>query len=293
LRAHYEAARDAYRPVLALIDSTGDPWLERIVSNHVAVIEMCLGNFAEAMRCARRSLELCRRCGDRGREGDALSVAGIILLEVGLHDQAAATFAGALDVLSRTNSRWSRADCLIYTGICEQRRGSTGGLRLLDEALDEARRLGARYLEANALVARAAVQLRSGALSAAIADAAAGASVARDATLVGYEIQGLARHALALSRLGNRATEASALADRALGLLDAQKHLEGSEEEVLVACATVLRAAGARDRADALLARGRASARSKLTALPDPTWRAAYAAIPEIAELLTTGSRPL
>src|SRR6185436_7599146 len=36
LRAHYEAARDAYRPVLALIDKSGDPWLERIVKNHVA-----------------------------------------------------------------------------------------------------------------------------------------------------------------------------------------------------------------------------------------------------------------
>ena len=84
MRAHYEAARDAYSPVLARIEKTGDPWLERIVSNHVAVIEMCLGNFATAMTSAQRSLELCRRYGDRGREGDALSVAGIILLEVGL-----------------------------------------------------------------------------------------------------------------------------------------------------------------------------------------------------------------
>ena len=286
LRADYEAARDAYRPVLVRIDKTGDPWLERIVSNHVAVIEMCLGNFAAAMRCAQRSLELCRRYGDRGREGDALSVAAIVLLEVGLYDQAAAMFADALDVLARTNSRWSRADCLIYTGICEQRRGRTGGLRLLDEALDEARRLGARYLEANALVARAAVHLRTGALSAAIADADAGTAVAHDATLVGYEIQGLARHALALSRLGQRDGEASALVHRALALLDAQKHLEGSEEEVVVACAAVLRAAGATDRADALIVRGRASARRKLAALPDPTWRIAYAAVPEIAELL-------
>jgi tetratricopeptide (TPR) repeat protein len=294
LRAHYEAARDAYRPVLALIDKTGDPWLERIVTNHVAVIEMCLGNFAAAMRCAQRSLELCRRHGDRGREGDALSVAGIILLEVGLYEPAAGMFRDALDLLSRTNSRWSRADCLIYAGICEQRRGRSGGLRLLDDALDEARRLGARYLEANALVARAAVHLRSGALSAAIADASAGTAVAHDATLVGYEIQGLARHALALSRLGHRTAEADAgtLVHRALGLLDAQKHLEGSEEEVLVACASVLRAAGAHDRAAALHARGRASARRKLTALPDPTWRAAYAAIPEIAELLAGPGRP-
>ncbi|HEU4729745.1 MAG TPA: tetratricopeptide repeat protein, partial [Kofleriaceae bacterium] len=286
LRAHYEAARDAYRPVLALIDQTGDPWLERIVSNHVAVIEMCLGNFAEAMRCAQRSLALCRRYGDRGREGDALSVAGIVLLEVGLHDRAAAMFTQALDLLSRTHSPWSRADCLIYAGTCEQRRGRAGGLRMLDEAVVEARRLGARYLEANALVARAAAHLRAGALDAAIADASAGAEVAREVTLVGYEIQGLARHALALSRLGNRTAEAGALVHRALTLLDAQKYLEGSEEEVLVACATVLAAAGGADRARALRERGQASARRKLDALTDPAWRAAYAAIPEIAELL-------
>jgi hypothetical protein len=48
----------------------------------------------------------------------------------------------------------------------------------------------------------------------------------------------------------------------------------------------VLEAAGARDRAHALRERGRASARRKLAALPDPAWRAAYAAVPEIAELL-------
>ena len=282
LRAHYEAARDAYRPVLALIDKTGDPWLERIVKNHLAVIEMCLGNFAAAMRCAQRSLELCRRYGDRSREGDALSVAALVLFEAGLYDQAAAMFADARDLLSRTNARWSRADCLIYAGLCEQRRGRPGGLAMLDEALDEARRLGARYLEANALINRAVFHLRNEELDSAIADAAAGTAVSRDATLVGYEIQGLARHALALSRL-DRTALAGALVDRALALLDAQKYLEGSEEEVLVACATVLRAAGARDRAAALHARGRASARHKLAALPDPAWRAAYAQIPEIA----------
>jgi serine/threonine protein kinase/tetratricopeptide (TPR) repeat protein len=286
LRARYEAARDAYRPVLDLIARTGDPWLERIVKNHVAVIEMCLGNFAAAMRSALRSLELCRRYGDRGREGDALSVAGIVLLEVGLHEQAAAMFHDALDLLSRTNSRWAHTDCLIYSGVCEQRRGRTGGLLMLDDAVAAARQLGARYLEANALVTRAGIHLRTGALSAAIADASSGATVAREATLVGYEIQGLARHALALSRLGNRAAEASTLAQRALELLDAQQYLEGSEEEVILACATVLRAAGAGDRAQALRERGRASARKKLAALPDPAWRAAYAAIPEIAELL-------
>ena len=286
LRAHYEAARDAYRPVVALIDRTGDPWLERIVTNHVAVIEMCLGNFTQAMASAQRSLELCRRYGDRAREGDGLSVCGIILLEVGLYDRAAATFGEALEILTRTASRWSRADCLIYAGVCDVRRGRVGGLQMLDDALGEARRLGARYLEANVLVARAGAQLRLQALPAAIEDAADGTVVAREATLVGYEIQGLARHALALSRTGNRNAEAGALVHRALALLEQQRYLEGSEEEVLAACVEVLHVAGAGDRAAAVRVRGRASAQRKLDALVDPEWKAAYAAIPEIQQLL-------
>ncbi len=284
LRAHYEAARDAYRPVLALIAKTGDPWLERIVTNHVAIIEMCLGNFTEAMVSAQRSLELCRRYGDRTREGDALSVAGIVLLEVGMYDAAAALFADALDNLGRTGSRWSRADCLIYAGACDVRRGRASGLALLDDALAEARRLGARYLEANALIARADAQLSRGAYTAAIEDAAAGTAVARAATLVGYEIQGAARHALALARLGGREAEATALADRALALLEVQRVLEGSEESVYSACAEVL--AGDPARAERVRALGRASAERKLGGLVDPAWRAAYAAIPEIAALL-------
>src|SRR5258708_27333887 len=119
MRAHYEAARDAYRPVLARIAKTRDPWLERVATNHVAVIEMCLGNFGVAMHSAQRSLELCRRYGDRAREGDALCVSAIVLQQVGLYDQAAAQFESALELLSRTGSRWGRADCLIYAGACD------------------------------------------------------------------------------------------------------------------------------------------------------------------------------
>ncbi len=286
MRAHYPAARDAYKPVMQLIDKTGDPWLERVVTNHVAVIEMCLGNFTTAMSSARRSLELCRRYGDRGREGDGLSVSGIIQLEVGLYDQAAATFAEALEILSRTQSRWSRTDCLIYSGICDLRRGGAKGMLMLDEALGEARRLGARYLEANALVARAGARLRGGAFAAAIEDATEGTAVAHQATLVGYAIQGTARHALALARLGGRLPEAVELANRALAMLDQQKVLEGSEEEVYVACFEVLTQNNERERAAIVRERGRLSAKRKHDALIDPAWRLAFAAIPEIRSLL-------
>ncbi len=288
MRAEYEAARDAYRPVLARVEKANEPYLERIVHNHVAICEMCLGNYQTAMASAQRSLELCRRYGDRPREGDALSVAGIILLEVGLFERAAATFAEALELLTKTGQRWSRADCLIYAGLCETRRGRDG-LPMLDEALAEARRLGARYLEANALVTRAGVHLRMNQIGKAIADAEAGTTVARAATLVGYEIQGLARHAVALvrDRAGNQLAQAGGLVHRALALLDHQRFLEGSEEEVYANLLEVLVRAGAGDRAATVKARGGAEVARKLVGLTDPEWRSAYASLPECKALLS------
>lgn len=253
--------------------------------NHVAVIEMCLGDFTRAMTAARRSLDLCRRYGDRAREGDALSVAAIILLETGRYDDAAEMFDDALEVLERTASRWSRADCLIYAGSCDVRRGKPGGLERISFALTEARALGAKYLEANALVQRAGAQIRLGDFGAALIDAQAGTLAAQSATLVGYEILGLARHALALTHTGGQALLARSLAERALELLDLQRYLEASEEDVLLACSDVLMRTGAPERAAEIAARGRASALRKMASL-EPEWRATYAAIPEIRALL-------
>jgi serine/threonine protein kinase/tetratricopeptide (TPR) repeat protein len=289
MRAHYEAAREAYQPVLARIAESGDPWLERVVTNHVAIIELCLGNYAAAMTSAQRSLELCRRYGDRAREGEALSVAGIVLLEVGLLARAQALFSESLELLGRTGSRWSRADCLIYAGLCEARRGGSTGLAMLDEALAEARRLGARYLEANALITRAAVHLEHGEYHDAADDALEGTEVAAAATLVGFELQGLARHAVALARdrRSGRIGAAGSLVHRALGLLDAQRYVEGSPEEVLAHCVEVLRKAGADDRADRVQAGGKAEVERRLAGLVDPDWRAAYLARADVRALLT------
>jgi hypothetical protein len=160
---------------------------------------------------------------------------------------------------------------------------------MLDEALAESRRLGARYLEANALISRAGAHIRIGNFPSAIADAAAGTAVAQSATLVGYEIQGLARQAFAtlLTRDATRLGEAGNLAHRALVLIDHQRYLEGSEEEVYANCYSVLMSAGAVDRANAVKAQGRYEVERKLAGLSDPAWRMAYSAIRENRLLLS------
>jgi tetratricopeptide (TPR) repeat protein len=289
MRASYAAARAVYQPIVARLEQAGDPWLERVVQNHLAIVEMCLGNYTVAMQSAQRSLELCRRYGDRAREGDALSVAAIVLLEVGLYAQAGSTFDEALALLARAGTRWSRADCLIYAGTCASKRGKYDvALALLDEALDEARAIGARYLEANALVSRAGVHLARGTVPEAIVDATLGAAVARGAGLTGYELQGLARHAAALVRTsGDHLREAGELVDRALALFDKQEHLEGSEEDVYMHCVAVLRATGDGEKAARVKARGKAEVLRKAGRLADPVWREAYATRMECRALLS------
>src|SRR4029079_5348315 len=145
------------------------------------------------------------------------------------------------------------------------------------------------YLEANALIARAGAFLAIGDFPSAIADAAAGTAVAQSATLVGYEIQGLARQAFAvlLTRDPTRLGEAGNLAHRALVLIDQQRYLEGSEEEVYANCYSVLVSAGAHARANAVKAQGRAEVERKLVGLSDPAWRMAYSAIRENRLLLS------
>lgn len=286
-RAHAASAREAHRPIAAWIERTGDPGLERLITGDAARAELQLGAFERAMRTAERALELARRYGDRAREGDARAIAGAILAEVGRLDDAAAAFAEALDLLSRTASRWSRAGWLVRAGACEVRRTGAPGIALIDEALAEARRMGARSLEARALVARSAAQLRCSAPAAAIEQATEAAAAARTAGLVAIEIEALVYHGLALTRLGDRA--AGPLIQRALGLYDQQRSLESAEEEILSACAEVLRAAGtsgAAALADQVEDRARRSARHKAEALSDPAWRAAYLALPEIRDLL-------
>jgi hypothetical protein len=86
---------------------------------------------------------------------------------------------------------------------------------------------------------------------------------------------------------GNQLAQAGGLVHRALALLDHQRFLEGSEEEVYANLLEVLTRAGAGDRAAAVKARGGSEVARKLVGLTDPEWRSAYAQLPECKALLS------
>ncbi|HUH03963.1 MAG TPA: protein kinase [Kofleriaceae bacterium] len=292
IRAQYEQASEAYGPILERVNESGDPWLERIAHNHLAVIHLCLGEFETAMRSAQRSVEVCRHLGDRAREGDNLSVCGIILGEVGQFHQAAAQHASALEIHERTGSRWSRADCLVYAGTTATILGDfAGGLARIEEALSIARDIGAKYIEANALVALAGGLLARASSDDSAADdvdraleaATRAAMTAREASLLGPEIQGLSRQAQAIWRAGY-VDAALALSTRAVRLLHRQRYVEGSEEEIYFTHHQLLAAVDSPE-AGLALDRARQGFERKLRGLEDPAWRRSFAAIPLHLEL--------
>jgi len=277
-RSRYEAAWATYEPILERLDETADPWLERMVRNHVAVIHLCLGEFEQAMWSALRSMELCDFYGDRARAGDNLSVCGIVLTEVGQFAMARDRFERALSILDRTGSRWSRADCLVYAGGNEGLLGEfERGLELLEESVATAREIGARYVEANGEVALCGALLRrgrTGDVERALEVAARALATARAATLIGPEIGALARQGEALRRLG-RFDQALASSGRAVELLEEQRYFEGSEEEVLYVHHQVLEAIGD-PAASGLLDRARAGLDRKLDLMTNQDWRRSF-----------------
>ncbi|MEM9492217.1 MAG: tetratricopeptide repeat protein, partial [Myxococcota bacterium] len=292
VQCRYRDASVEYDAIIERVQASGDLWLERVARNHIAVIRLCLGEFEPAMASIQRALTICRRYGDHAREGDCLSVGGTILLEVGRNGEASEYFQRALAILERTESRWSRADCLVYAGLNQARLGHFDrALEMIDESLRLAGEIGAPYIHANALLARSGALLErddASLVSRAREATHQAVAIAREAELVGSEIQGLSRLALATWR-GGDLEQAIPLSVRALELLDAQGTIEGAEEEVFYIHYQLLRAA-ADDGAGAVLARARTELDRKMAAMNDPAWLEAYRAVPLIAAVLAASA---
>jgi hypothetical protein len=106
---------------------------------------------------------------------------------------------------------------------------------------------------------------------------------AREASLLGPEIQGLSRQAQAIWRAGY-VDAALALSTRAVRLLHRQRYVEGSEEEIYFTHHQLLAALDSPE-AGLALDRARQGFARKLRGLEDPAWRRSFAAIPLHIEL--------
>ena len=254
VQAKYDEAFAQFDPALELIKESDDRWHERLLRYNLAVVNYCRGDFTMALNEASYSLRLCEQFGDRAREGDNASVVGIIYLELGMFTDARRHLEQALAIHKQTGSQWSEADTLVYLGLLE---ASTGryqrALGFLERAKRIASRIGARSITVNArnaiawaLCERGTVAGRAGVLPGAndavraTDEATEAAETARQARLIVGEIPGLSRSARATAMLGNM-DAARALSRRAVELLEEQRIIESSEEEIYYTHYRILR----------------------------------------------------
>lgn len=277
-QARYDEALDNLSPALALVDRTGNRWLERVLRNSLAVVHFCRGNLAQALAEATSSLHLCVEFGDRAREGDISTVLGIIHLELGTYDTARRHLDRALLLHRETGSRWSEAETLVYAGLLRVAdRNIRAALDVLEAAKSAADQMGAKYIAINARNALALALCERGAPNDAelAAERATEAfEKARAAALIVGEIPGLSRAARATAMLGDL-DRARGLSRRAVELLDTQRHIEGREQEVYYTHYRILRAQGD-DTARRYLELAHEALHDKLRWLQDPTHLASF-----------------
>jgi len=275
MRARYADAKAIYDPIIAEVQRNRNPGIERIASNHLAVIHMCIGEFEDAMKCAQRSVSLCEADGDLARAGDNLSVCGIILNEVGQFPLASTYFERALSLERETNSRWSEADCLIYAGTNAVMLGDVAtGVERLELAHQYANEINSPYVRINACIGLAEALLirdNAGDVERAFEFAQKASAQASEAGLAGAEAMALTRQAQALHQLGDSGG-ALELSRAAVAILDKQVYVEGSEEEILHTHYVLLEATASVGTAK-FLQRAIAGMERKLAVLKDPAWR--------------------
>jgi tetratricopeptide (TPR) repeat protein len=233
------------------------------------------GELGEAMAAAQQALDIARRTGDRAREGEATGLCGAVLAELGRYEEARGWLARALALHEQTGARLSRAETLVAAGRLATLSGDpAAGTVSLEEAVAVAAETGARPPLARAKLELALALCRRRDPVLAGRHAAEATSLARAARLVGCEILGLSRQALALLESAD-ARAALTSSTQALRLLDRTGATEGPEEELWFTHHRVLRALGDPSAASAV-DHAHAVYRNKLARLRSSEWRQAF-----------------
>lgn len=278
MQAQYEKALRIYQPILSDIQQLHDPKLERLATNHLSAIHLCLGNFEDAMRFAEQGMRLCMADGDMARAGDNISMCGIILSSVGQFHAAREQFLRAIELHRSTKSRWSLADSLVYHAANEAALNEfSAALDICAESYRYGAELNTPYLLCNAKLTEARILLsrnQPGDKNLAREAAEEAEIIAQAGKLPGSRAMALSRQAQALS--ADNLLQAKTVSDAAIQILLQRSHIEGPEEEIFFTHHLILEQL-AEPEANSFLLRSRDEVERKLSAMDSQDWRHSYA----------------
>lgn len=143
-------AAEAYAPVIAALERSGDAHELALASNTLGVLWLDLHRHAEARRCFERSIAAAARCQDRRAEALARMNLGLVETAEGRAQGARDQTQAALDLAREIGSSVYEANALGGLGLIELMAGAPDEAeRQLTAALAVAQRAGLGRLEGN------------------------------------------------------------------------------------------------------------------------------------------------
>jgi tetratricopeptide (TPR) repeat protein len=158
-----EDAREQWQSALAAWRAIGDPRMTALALNLLSWNALTLGRFDEARAALDESISLGRSIGDRYALGFAYRGLGIVMQRQGEHSEAVEIFRKSLETLTELGARQDVARVLAEMSRSVFELGKDAEAeRILRESLRLANETQGTFIELEALVGMASLQVKRG-----------------------------------------------------------------------------------------------------------------------------------
>ena len=287
LRGSYAQAVEYYQAGLACESEAGDEDGQADMHDRLGLVCVDRGDYVEGLTYLDRARAMYAANGRRAREARVLAHRATALMGLGGSEEARQTASEALELATAAGSRRAVASAEVTLGMIEAAAGHPEAGERLKRACSLGLKMGNRSLQARSWLALSDVEEESEVAASAVERVL---KICEGSGLVHLQVLALSRKAeLALS--AGRNEEADESSHQAVEMLRRCGNVQGPEERVLMARATVLEALGQPEAGASLKEEAVRIVQSRAEMIADPTLRQRFLEYPSHAVFLTAGTR--
>ncbi|MCS7252327.1 MAG: tetratricopeptide repeat protein, partial [Thermoflexus sp.] len=292
-RQRFSQALEASRQALELARAVGDRVSEADALLQLAAAQARLFHPADAEVAYQQAIDHYRWMNRPQGQAAALINLAVLYINLGRYAQAAAAFQEAEQLFALLQDQRGQTVCAINRSVvAHYQQDYPTARQMAKRGLEGARSIGARPLEAAALVALSAAERELGDLDAALAHIQQGLALRRELGQTADLCHDMVDLVEVLLRRQDGPAAREAM-EEMLALYRANPTGVLHPEAVLWVAAKACRALGEPERGDQLAAEARAVLEARASAIPDPEMRAAFLDLPFNRELLNAHRDPV
>lgn len=232
---NYHKAIEFYNECLIISKELRDRGREGGQSINIGIALGHCGNYPEALEKFQEGLVIYQKIRNRAGEGDSLGNSGRVYTQLGNYTRALECLEKTLSIREEIGDRKGKGISLTNIGdVYESLGDHDNALEFQNRALAISKELNSKDLKVENLNSLSGIYTKKGGrkdLKLALQYAREAVKLSQEVSLPHGEIEGFSNQAIAHLGLGN-ASKALECSEKAVSLLERQKQMEGSEEEI-------------------------------------------------------------